>query len=95
MTDLILPADGISLFRGTIMIHSVSLTRVTMTEHVVFCGMQPTKRHYLPLSVISKAMFALAKKLFPGKDNTHIPLNVGEFGVSSACSDVPDANRAS
>ena len=38
----------------------------------------------------------MAKRIFPGKDGTHIPLNIGEFGASSRCEaeGQDDANRA-
>lgn len=37
----------------------------------------------------------MAKRLFPGRNNTSIPLNMGEFGASMHCPDVADeANRA-
>ena len=39
---------------------------------------------------------AMAKNLFPGRDGTHIPLNIGEFGANSNCDAAgqDDANRA-
>lgn len=43
-----------------------------------------------------KSYQQLAKKLFPGKNGTSVPLYIGEFGVSSACEaeGVDDENRA-
>ena len=50
------------------------------------------------LKIVSdlKGYISMAKKLFPGKDGTHIPLNIGEFGASSRCDAYgqDDANRA-
>jgi len=39
------------------------------------------------LKIVSdlKSYVALAKKTFPGKNGTSIPLNIGEFGASSRC----------
>ncbi len=95
MTDLILPADGNLIISG----HYYDPFSFTHQGHDDrACGVlwDATDQEALSTLVSDfKSYVALAKKLFPGKDNTHIPLNVGEFGVSSACSDVPDANRAS
>ncbi len=43
-----------------------------------------------------KSYVNMAKRIFPGKDGTHIPLNIGEFGASSLCEaeGQDDANRA-
>ena len=43
-----------------------------------------------------KSYMSMAKKYFPGKNGTHIPLNIGEFGASSRCEAYgqDDANRA-
>ena len=43
-----------------------------------------------------KSYVNMAKRIFPGKDGTHIPLNIGEFGASSRCEaeGQDDANRA-
>jgi len=48
-------------------------------------------------SIVSdlKSFVSIAKSKFPGKDGTHIPLNMGEFGASSVCSAITNANRAS
>ena len=50
------------------------------------------------LKVVSdlKSYIAMAKNLFPGKDGTSIPLNIGEFGASSRCeaNGQDDSNRA-
>lgn len=36
----------------------------------------------------------LAATRFPGVNGTHIPLNIGEFGASSACDEITDSVRA-
>lgn len=50
------------------------------------------------LKIVSdlKSYVATAKRIFPGKDGTSIPLNIGEFGASSVCEaeGQDDANRA-
>ena len=50
------------------------------------------------LKIVSdlKGYITMAKKYFPGKNGTHIPLNIGEFGASSRCEAYgqDDANRA-
>ncbi|MCK9181542.1 MAG: glycoside hydrolase family 5 protein [Fibrobacteraceae bacterium] len=48
-------------------------------------------------SIVSdfKSFVAMAKTNFPGKNGTHIPLNMGEFGASNDCSQITNANRAS
>ena len=50
------------------------------------------------LKIVSdlKSYVDMAKRLFPGKDGTHIPLNIGEFGASSRCDaeGQDDANRS-
>ena len=50
------------------------------------------------LKIVSdlKSYVNTAKRVFPGKDGTHIPLNIGEFGASSRCEaeGQDDANRA-
>lgn len=50
------------------------------------------------LKIVSdlKNYVSLAKKHFPGQNDTHVPLYIGEFGASSICEEegVDDENRA-
>ena len=43
-----------------------------------------------------KSFVAMVKAYYPGKNGTHMPLNMGEFGASSKCTakGVDEANRA-
>ncbi len=65
--------------------------------HSSKCSVTWTSTNQALLSIVSdlKGYVNLAKKTFPGKNGTYVPLNMGEFGASSACEDVTDeANRA-
>jgi len=95
MAKLVLPADGNMIISG----HYYDPFSFTHQGHDDrACGVlwDATNQTALATMVSDfKSYIALAKKLFPGKNKTYIPLNVGEFGASSACTDVSDANRAS
>lgn len=95
MEKLVLPSDGNMIISG----HYYDPFGFTHQGHDGReCGILWDSTNQTALTTMVsdfKSYIALAKKLFPGINGTHIPLNVGEFGVSSLCSEVPDANRGS
>lgn len=95
MGDLKLPKDGNIIIDG----HYYEPFGYSHQGHNGDCGVLWPENDMAKQKTIVKDLksyIAMAKAYYPGKNGTHIPLSIGEFGASSRCEaeGVNDQNRS-